>query len=58
MNMEQDIKRMLWVISIAIFAALWIVFNDPEYFTASLKYIVFIAALMVIIVNRKHIGFR
>ncbi len=53
--MEQDIKRMLWVLSIVIFAALWIVFNDAEYFTASLKYIIFVAALMIIIVFRKHI---
>lgn len=44
--------------SIAIFAALWIVFNDVEYFQASLKYIIFVAALMVIIVLRKHIKWK
>lgn len=56
--MEQEIKRMLWVMSIAIFAALWIIFNDAEYFTASLKYIVFVSALMVIIALRKHISWK
>lgn len=56
--MEQNVRRVLWLLAVVSFVLLWILFNDPDYKDAAIKYLIFIGAVFLLIVFRRSIKLR